>query len=502
MSRRLLSAAVFMAGLAALFHPSFPSHAGEAEALERDRKLLAEARNGSQVLANLTYLCDEIGPRLTGSANLKRANEWVAVKMKEYGLTNVHQEAWSLPEGWERGPASARLLEPDNGRTISIASWGWYPGTNGKVQADVIALRARNSKELAQYKGKLKGLAVLVNPPYKLLPLEEINKSDGSPTRAYALEKGAGPDAALSFARERADFLQKEGVAAILHDAGKPFGLMYVTGSWRGTDRPSAGNRVPTLTVAHNHYEMLYRLATRPQGRTRIELDVQNRFVPGPIPVWNTVGEIRGSDKPDEVVVVGAHLDSWDLGQGTTDNGTGSMVVLEAARILAKSGLKPRRTIRFILFTGEEQGLHGSRAYVEAHKAELPRISACLVHDTGTGKVIGLGSGHRPALGPVLEKELVSLKDVGPLDMRARFGGGSDHVSFDRAGVPGMHCQQEVAGYRFSHHTQADTLDRAVEANLIQGAQVMAVTALRIADLDTLLPRTKAGAAEPKAPGK
>src|SRR5947209_1469371 len=145
------------------------------------------------------------------------------------------------------------------------------------------------------------------------------------------------------------------------------------------------------LAVAHEHYALLHRLASRGEPhRTRIELEVSNKFIPGPIKVLNTIGEIKGSEKPDEVVVVGAHLDSWDLGQGTVDNGTGTCVVLETARILAKLPA-PKRTIRFILFTGEEQGLNGSKAYVEQHKEELPRISACLVHDTGTGKVKGLG---------------------------------------------------------------------------------------------------------------
>ncbi len=190
-------------------------------------------------------------------------------------------------------------------------------------------------------------------------------------------------------------------------------------------------------------------------------------------------------------MIVGGHLDSWDLAQGATDNGTGSVVVLETARLLVKSGLKPRRTIRFVLFTGEEQGLHGSKAYVTQHKDELPRISACLVHDTGTGKVIGMGLRHRPILRPLLEKELASLHGLGLTNFQAAYITGSDHASFDRAGVPGLMFWQELAGYRLSHHTPADTVDRAIEANLIQSVQVMAVTALRLANRDALLPRDK-----------
>ena len=147
---------------------------------------------------------------------------------------------------------------------------------------------------------------------------------------------------------------------------------------------------------------------------------MDNKFIPGPVAVYNTVGEIRGTEKPDEFVVLGAHLDSWDLGQGTTDNGTGSCVVLEAARMLAKSGIRPKRTIRFVLFTGEEQGLHGSKEYVKRHKDEMAKTSMVLVHDTGTGRVVGIGLQGRAAIKPILEKELVSLKELGVADIDLR----------------------------------------------------------------------------------
>ncbi len=467
-----------------------------SEAVLLDRKVIEEAKKGSEALANLTYLCDEIGPRLTGSANLKRANDWAADRMRAYGLSNVHHEGWSVPEGWERGPAHARLIEPNTGVHLSVAAMGWSPGTNGKVLADVVILKARDSKELAAYKGKLKGAVVLTAPPSRVPLVQDIDRPDPQakdnkgvwPSRPGG-QRGPGD---LAFYRERSEFLKSEGVAAILMDSAKPLGLLVTTGSWETKDRPSAINRMPALYVAHNHYELLYRLASRPApAKTRIELEVKNTFLPGPLPAYNTVGEIPGTDKPNEYVVVGGHLDSWDLAQGATDNGTGSVVVLETARVLMKSGIRPRRTIRFILFTGEEQGLHGSKAYVTQHKDELPRISACLVHDTGTGKVTGLGLRHRPGLQPILEKELASLRELGLTDFQAAFILGSDHATFDRAEVPGLCMSQESAGYRLSHHTQADTLDRALEPNLIQGAQVIAVTALRLANRDSLLPREK-----------
>src|SRR5262249_32975496 len=212
-----------------------------------------------------------------------------------------------------------------------------------------------------------------------------------------------------------------------------------------------AGEPIPSLFVTHDHYAMLWRLAHRPApAKTRIELEVNNKFIDGPVTVYNTVGEIRGSEKPDEYVVVGAHLDSWDLGQGTTDNGPGWCVVLEAARILAKSNVKPKRTIRFILFTGEEEGLYGSKAYVDKHKDEMARTSLAIVHDTGTGRVQSINTTGVEAIKTIFERELMpSLKPLGvSVSMRGGFGGGgSDHASFHQSGVPGILFTQAVPGY-------------------------------------------------------
>jgi carboxypeptidase Q len=464
------------------------------EAAALDRRIMAEASKNSDIMANLTYLSDVIGPRLTGSANLQRASAWTAQRMKDYGLENVHLEGYTIPEGWERGSAYMRILEPENGRSLSIASLGWTPGTKGRIQGDVVVLDAHTVAELEKFKGKLKGAIVLQGAPAKLRPLGEMSKVDGG-MPGVSSQPGQRPERPLeevrAFRKTMSAYLQREGAAIMVTDAGKHFGLLNTTGGWRD-DRPSATDRLPTLQMAHNHYELLYRLANRPaSARTRVEVEVNNKFIPGPLKAFNTVGEIRGKDKPDEFVVVGAHLDSWDLGQGTTDNGTGSSVVLETARVLLHCGTAPRRTIRFVLFTGEEQGLHGSRAYVRQHKDEMPRISMCVAHDTGTGRVVGLGTGGRPELKKLLEKELMGLQSLGVKDYTTRSLGGSDHQSFSNAGVPGLLLRQEPADYRFTHHSEADTLDRARPAELIQGAQVLAIIAMRVANMDELMPRDK-----------
>jgi hypothetical protein len=487
-----------------------------AEALTLDQKIVAAVKEHSEVLKNLTYLSDEIGARLTGSANLRRANDWTATKMQEYGLTNVHLEPWTIPAAWERGPATARLVEPDTGQTLTIAASAWTPGTNGKVTCDVVILKAKNSRELAAYKGKLKNAIVLQEEPTRVRPFTEkgwpgiwigqrpsraanrpapLDQSPSggnskAPPAGVGLQDVVGFYRQTTFRQEVTEFLRKEGTVALLQDSGKPHCLLNMGGSWSGSDRASAVGPLPVLFVVHEHYALLHRLASRPApARTRVELDAANKIIPGPVVVYNTVGELRGRDKPDEFVVLGAHLDSWDLGQGTTDNGTGSMVVLEAARVLAQSGIQPRRTIRFVLFSGEEQGLCGSRAYVRQHKEEMKRISMCLVHDTGTGRVESIALHGRKSALPILETALVSLKQVGVEDLSLRSCPGSDHMSFILGGVPGFMCDQNMDEYFLTHHSQSDTLDKANETDLIQGVQVMAVAAVRVANLPTLLPR-------------
>lgn len=534
-----------------------PANPEEAAARAIDQKFIelgSPGKDGSEVMRNLTHLSDVIGPRLTGSDNLKRANEWAAEKMKQYGLSNVHLEPWPIPVGWERGTATARLIEPDNGRTITLAAAGWSPGTKGKVEGDVVIVRAQNKDDLAKYKGKLKNAIVMRSPPANVRPISDstfnppgmggpggargrqgqagVRPEGANPNppaanpqsadRGNAQPPGGAPPAGgaqppagggqggndqffrgpnRAFANELSDFLRAEGAVAVLNDSGKPHGLLTMSGAWRSAERASAAEPLPSLYVTHDHYAMLWRLASRPDAKTRMELEVNNKFIPGPVTVYNTVGEIRGSEKPDEFVVVGAHLDSWDLGQGTTDNGTGSCVVLEAARILAKSGVQPKRTIRFVLFTGEEEGLHGSREYVKAHEDEMPKTSIAIVHDTGTGRVVGIGTQRRDVLKPIFERELTSVKALGVKEINTRGMGGSDHQSFDGKGVPGIMFQQDPAEYRFTHHSQSDTLDKAREPDLVQGAQVMAIFAMRMANLDSLLPRDKATTAAPTTPG-
>jgi hypothetical protein len=530
---------VLLAPVTADARPTAPAPAG-TDAVAMDKKIIDEAKNGSEIMANLTYLSDTIGCRLTGSPALKRANDWAADRMKSYGLTNVHLEGWTIPLGWERGSASLRVIEPEGGKPMTVASAGWSPSTPGKITGELKILNAKTSRDLAPYKGKLRGAIVLQGAPGEMRPVTDTSLFDGKgrrgrfgpggPKDGKSMDKAKGDDKAkgevpghadkgddkakgdaakggsqgpnpdmmrmfqqmMAFRRELRTFLHDEGAAVLLMDSDKPHGLLNMTGSWPGEDRVTGADPLPSLFVVHEHYGQLYRLATRPGSvPARVEVEITNKLTPGPIAVYNTIGEIRGTEKPDEVVILGAHIDSWDLGQGTTDNGTGTCVVLEAARVLQKCGIKPKRTIRFCLFSGEEEGLYGSRAYVKQHKDELPKMSMCLVHDMGTGKVTGIGLQGRESLLQILQPELASLRELGCTDINLQSMPGSDHQTFDSAGVPGFAVQQDAAEYRFTHHSQSDTLDKAKESELIQGAQVLAVAALRVANLPNLLPHDK-----------
>ncbi len=549
MSRRLLT--LLAAGGLGLTAPAadtapMPRPAGTAaakSAAELDQELLGSIASRSELMKNLQHLSDVIGPRLTGSRPLERANKWAADKMESYGLENVKLEPWEIPVGWERGTATMRLIEPTYGRPIPIASWAWAPGTKGKLTGPVVAVTRENRDTfLKDMTGKLKGAAILWGPPQTVAPINSLDyfgmtnpvakkdekkdepkkdedkkdepkkdepkkeepKADDAPRRPRGLtvEFVRGPTP------EELTTLAAEGAAVRFVQSGKPHGLLNMSGGWRGQDRSAPNEGFGQVVTTTEAYGLLWRLATAPGQKVTVETEVTNTFVPGPVVCFNTVGEIKGTEKPDEFVVIGAHLDSWDLGSGTTDNGTGSCVVLECARALgelAKQGFKPKRTIRFVLFTGEEQGLYGSREYTKRHEAEMAKTSVAIVHDTGTGRVYGLATHGQTKAMTVLAPELKALEAVGFKGLSERSLGGTDHQAFHSVKVPGFAGQQDPDEYRLTHHTQTDTFDKAKEPNLLQGAQVISVTALRVANLPELLPRVAEafrGGFGPKGPKK
>ena len=461
-----------------------------------DQQIIGEIKDHNEIMTNLEYLSDMIGQRLTGSANLKKANDWTKEKFAGYGLANAHLESWQIAHTWTRGTATGRITSPAE-HPLSLAAYAWTPNTNGTVHGTVVYVNATSIEELEAYKGKLKDAIVITAEP-TLLPAPDtpainpilVPYGDNvvlvAPKRPGQKPVVYGP-AYLKFILARNEFFKAEGVNAMFADSGKPDALFNMTGLGGRTFAIAA---IPAAFITSENYSLIWRLMKR--GPVDVELSITSTIGDGPADVYNTIAEILGSEKPDEVVIVGAHIDSWDLGTGTTDNGTGSMVALEAARAIQKLGLKPKRTIRFVLFSGEEQGLCGSRAYVEAHKAELPKISVALIDDIGTGKIISFGLMENFQDQEIMQRIVAPLRPLGMLEISERLLGGSDHASFDAAGVPGFYGIQEAEQYFQTHHTQADTFDQAKEFDLIQGAQVMAVTAFNIAQLPELLPRKPA----------
>ena len=487
-------AAMIACGVALRAQQGAAREGGEFDAA--DAKILAEVHDHNEIVSNLEYLSDMIGQRLTGSENLKKANEWTKQRFSDYGLANPHLESWTIAHVWTRGTAAARILSPAE-HPLTIAAYGWTAGTNGPIRGRVVYVKADKLEDLEQYKGKLKGAIVITSEPVPLPPPDApapepaLVPYGDSFLLVRPLRPGEKPREYAGGFRQflvaRNEFFRNEGVIGGLTDSGKPDGLLNMTGLG---GRQYGIEPIPAAFVTSEGYSLIWRLLKR--GPVEVEMNITNTIADGPATVYNTIAEIRGSEKPEEIVVLGAHLDSWDLGTGTTDNGTGAMVVLEAARALAKSGLKPKRTIRFALFSGEEQGLNGSRAYVEAHRDELPKISAALIHDTGTGRVTSISLMRNFQDRELMDKVVAPLHSLKLLELSERWMTGSDHVPFEEAGVPGFFCIQDPAQYFETHHSQADTFDQAREADLVEGAQVMAAVAYNLAVLPELLPRKQA----------
>ena len=480
------------------FTPSAPAAAAASDppkpdpVVETDKKIGEQVKSDKEQLKkDLTYLTTDIGPRLTGSAQLDQASHWTQEQFKALDLANAHLESWAIANSWTRGIASGRVTSP-TARELTIAAAGWSPATNGTLKGELLVVDAQKPQDLEQYKGKLGGKIVVLKGAQELeapenplatpwgqgtLPLMHRKEDQIGDRRAYAQVRPA-----------LTKMMIEEKAAALLSASEKMYGLLNMSTFSRDsqTYQPSA---FPAAFIAREDYLELLRLSEN-GAPVELELNLQPSFSGKPVEVYNTVAEIPGTEKPEEVVIIGAHLDSWDLGTGATDNGTGSMAVLEAARALQKVGVKPKRTIRFVLFTGEEQGLNGSKAYVTAHKEELAKISGVLVHDTGTGKVLTVGLMGNYNLKETMDRILYPLADMaGISETSLRSEGGSDHIPFDAAGVPGFWCMQDPADYDKTHHSQADTLDRVRWDDLTQGAEVLAVFAYNVAQWPEMLPR-------------
>jgi carboxypeptidase Q len=448
------------------------------------RSIIAEGMTHSRVGADLEYLSDVIGPRLTGSLGLRRANDWTRDKFRDYGVDSEWTEAWRFGQGWERGPISLTMVSP-HVQPIFGASWAWAPGTDGPVTGPVVIVDATSPADFTQrFAGRLRGAWAMIRPPVPL------TNSDGPVmTHADSLHADSALKAWSKTANDQGRsipqlpaLLASERATGLLQDGAKDFALLTMSGT------PHAPDPIAHVVIPHETYAMFYRLLQAGQP-VQIRADITNTLTVDTLTAYNTLAEIRGSEHPDEVVLLGAHLDSWDLGTGTTDNGAGAMAVLEAARILVAAHIHPARTIRFALFTGEEQGLLGSTAYASDHEDELAKFQAVLVLDNGTGRITGIALQGRNELRDAWEALFAPVASLGPFAVRAQSKGGTDHLSFLPYGVPSFNYDQLTRGYNHTHHSQVDTFDHALPDDLAQAATVMAVNAYELANAPALLAR-------------
>ena len=419
---------------------------------------------------------------------MRRANDWTAMKLREYGVDSVTLEPWPFGVAWQRGPATMRLLSPHE-QWLSAASWAWTPGTNGPRAGEVVFVDASTRADFdRRFAGKLNGAWVLLSQPYPrtnpFLPNARDSARVDSTRRAMRRDWTADERAFLGSLVET---LAAQGIAGEIIDGAKDYALFTMSGA------PDEISPYARVVVGNQTYAQLRRSLSRGEP-VRVEINVSNTFGRDTLIQWNTVGEIRGSELPNEVVLLGAHLDSWDVGTGATDNATGAIAVLEAARLLGAlkaSGVRPKRTIRFALFTGEEQGLFGSQYYVLSHAPELSRFQGVLVLDNGTGRIGGMALQGWNELHDLWSSMLRPIAPLGPFIVRSGRKGGTDHLPFMQAGVPSFNYDQVSRGYDYTHHSQIDVFDYAVPEDIRQAATVMAVNALQLANLDRLLPRRR-----------
>ncbi|HEY4978120.1 MAG TPA: M20/M25/M40 family metallo-hydrolase [Candidatus Acidoferrum sp.] len=436
--------------------PKGPEEDGTKPALV---KIAGEGTMDSHAFQYLTELSDEVGARVTGSPQAQKAIDWGVAKMNAIGLKNVRAEKWSMWKGWARGTAQAELIAPMH-HPLTIDAMGWTGSTPaGGAESEIVTANLfdldAELKDLSRFRGKI----VMMKP-------------EGAPKK----------NVMLIFA-QFGDFLnalQKAGAIAVIGgQGGFPAEGMHLTHT--GILGFAVDFAIPVVDMTREDQGQIERYLAA--GKTvRIRINIQNTFTNGPVGSANVVGEIVGREHPEEIVVVGAHLDSWDLSEGTTDNGTGSTSVLAAAEAIIKSGATPRRTIRFVLFTGEEQGLLGSLAYVKTHQSEMKNHIGDIVLDIGQGPIKEFQLGGRSDLIASFEPFVNALQNIRELKVNDKTEFGTDTGPFTLAGLPGINLDQDSPDYKYTHHSAADALEAVKPDVLAQNATIMAMAAYWLAD--------------------
>ncbi len=496
--------------------------------LETITRIRYEGFHNSQVMDLASGLMDSIGERLTGSPNMKRANEWTRDKLTEMGLTNSHLEPWGpFGRGWANQYVNVRMTSPDLVPLIAYPK-AWTPGTNGVITGKCIRANIEDKKDFEKYRGKLAGMIVIFGSDADVKPIVEspykrLSDDDLAKIGEYQIPGERPPFRMAEILRRRQfmkdlnQFLADEKVLALVdHSRGTAGGGTVFVQSG-GSYKPGETTTVPQITLASEHWSRIARLLDQ-KKEVSLELNVTNTFYDNDLMQYDTIAEISGADKKDEVVMLGAHLDSWHAGTGATDNGAGSVVMMEAVRILKALDIKPRRTIRIGLWSGEEEGLLGSQGYVEQHfgarprmtdpamkdaptllrreagpvtvKPEQAKISAYFNVDNGSGKIRGVYMQENEAVAPIFEAWMRPFKDLGMTTLTMRNTGGTDHLSFDAVGIPGFQFIQDPIEYETrTHHSNMDVYDRLQPDDLKQMAVIVASFVYETAMRDQMLPR-------------
>ena len=509
--------------------------------LETISRIRYEGFRNSKVMELASGLMDSIGERLTGSPNMKRANEWTRDQLTAMGLSNAHLESWGpFGRGWANQYVNARMTSPDVVPLIAYAK-AWTPGTNSVVTGKCIRVTIEKKEDFEKYRGKLVGMIVIAGSdadvkPITELPYKRLSDDDLAKTSEYEIPGERPPFRTSEIARRRQfqkdlnQFYADEKVLAVIdHSRGTSGGGTVFVQSG-GSYKPGETTTVPQLTMASEHWSRIARLLQQKKD-VALELNVTNTFYDDDLMQYDTIAEIPGTDKKDEIVMLGAHLDSWHAGTGATDNGAGTIVMMEAVRILKALDIKPRRTIRIGLWSGEEEGLLGSQGYVEQHfgsrprsedpalkdmptllrrdagpvtvKPEQAKISAYFNVDNGTGKIRGIYLQENEAVAPIFESWMRPFKDLGMTTLTMRNTGGTDHLSFDAVGIPGFQFLQDPIEYETrTHHSNMDVYDRLQPDDLKQISVIVASFVYDAAMRDQMLPRKPIEKPLPKEPEK
>jgi len=490
--------------------------AGEKLDLDAIYRIKDEGLQRSKVMEIESYLTDVFGGRLTGSPSLRAAADWTEKSMKEWGLVNVHEESWLFGRGWQNQRTVAMVVAPQPFPLIAYSK-AWAPGTNGLVTGEAIMAVIQTDKDFDTFRGKLRGKFVL-SVAMRNVPAHfdapgtrytDAQLADLAKQPEAGRGRGRGNATDPNFIRRRTQFWIDEGAAAVLDTSNGDGGTVFVQAG--GSRNPKDPPVPPLVTLAVEHYGRIARTLEKNIPVT-IQMDIDNRFFDADQNSFNILGELAGTDKADEVVMIGAHFDSWHTGTGATDNAAGSAVMLEAMRILKASGVRLRRTVRIGLWTGEEQGLLGSREYVKAHfadpatmqlKPEHARLAGYFNVDNGTGQIRGIYLQGNEAVAPIFSAWMEPFKNMGMTTLAIRNTTGTDHLSYDAVGLPGFQFIQDPIEYDArTHHSNMDLYERVQANDMIKNAVIVASFAYNTANRDEKLPRKPLPKPSPPAPAR